>query len=383
MDRSWFACLAVLFAVAPAAGQDEKPPMKAAVFPVENRGSPLKAEELVGLTDHLAKKLGEGGRFRIVPRADLEAALGGKTCVERGCQIEVGRKLGADFVVSASLGRVGDLCIVNAGLYRVGEAAALRTSSGRGPCRADALLAPLRAVADELGSLDMGEPGPTAEPRTVPSPDGIPEPAPDVEARPMPLGPDGRPTPPEPEVEALPRIIPMPVIPMPVVPDRALALEPERPARRFLSVALVYGHPFVQQEDSADQYQEPDWLLGARISLDWLLGDWFLLGLGFTGLAGGESSLADLALRFGGAFRIGSSLILLVFADAGLGAWMPDESDILAGFSLGAGGQARYMITNHFGLAAEIGAGVLFMNDGYSSLDFWRIHADLCVVLGW
>ena len=231
------AILLLLSLAGPVAAGDAAP--KLVVFPLENRGSPLSAEELSQLTDYLASKLGEGGQYRIINRADLAAVLAGKACVERDCQLEAGMQLGAAYTVSVSLGRLGDLCILSASMYRAGESAALRTATERGGCQAPKLLDAVDVTAVKLKARALGAGVAVAPPPDLPvktpsqapavrkpverpdvrpmplGPDGRPAPAapaPEIEARPMAVGPDGIPLPNQPVPEAQPRSMPPPVV---------------------------------------------------------------------------------------------------------------------------------------------------------------------------
>ncbi|MBW1807039.1 MAG: hypothetical protein JRJ87_02510, partial [Deltaproteobacteria bacterium] len=103
--------LAVPFLLLPLCvfAQDEKVAPILAVFEIENRGSPLSAQELLSLSDYLASKLGEGGNFRIIPRDEIRKRLliqkaeSHKACYDKSCQIEIGRELAAQMTVSASI----------------------------------------------------------------------------------------------------------------------------------------------------------------------------------------------------------------------------------------------------------------------------------------
>ena len=71
-----FGILALSLLTFPAGGlaQEKKPPV-VAVFLIENRGSPLSPDELLALTDYLSTKLGERGKFQIIPRDEIRRRL--------------------------------------------------------------------------------------------------------------------------------------------------------------------------------------------------------------------------------------------------------------------------------------------------------------------
>jgi len=168
--RSTALLLLFLTAVSlPSRAQEKKPPPVVAVFEIENRGSPLSADELIALTDYLGTKLGERGRFQIIPRQEIKKRLvqqkkaSFKQCYDQSCQIEVGRELAAQFTVSASISKVGRTCIVTSALFDLRKAATTTTASAKGKCTADDLLAAMEKIADKL----EGEKPPTT-PRVEP-----------------------------------------------------------------------------------------------------------------------------------------------------------------------------------------------------------------------
>jgi hypothetical protein len=191
-----FTLLAAMmtFSLAAQAG-DKKPPPVVAVFEIENRGSPLSDDELIALTDYLGTKLGERGRFQIIPRQEIKKRLvqqkkaSFKACYDQSCQIEVGRELAAQFTVSASISRVGSTCIVTSALFDLRKAATTTTASAKGPCTADDLLAAMDKIALKLegGKAVTAKPPPKPQPvarkiETLPLPPPKP-PAPVRQAR--------------------------------------------------------------------------------------------------------------------------------------------------------------------------------------------------------
>ena len=163
--------LAVLLAYSPPVRSGEKkPPPVVAVFEIENRGSPLSKDELIALTEYLGTRLGERGRFQIIPRQEIKKRLvqqkkaSFKACYDQSCQIDIGRELAAQFTVSASISRVGRTCIVTSALFDLRKAATTTTASAKGPCTADDLLVAMDKIA---AKLEGGKPtGPRTEPKT-------------------------------------------------------------------------------------------------------------------------------------------------------------------------------------------------------------------------
>lgn len=140
----------------PAWGQQKGPAPVTAVFRIENRGSELKREEVDALTDYLATKLGEQGRFQIIPREEIRRRLveqkreSFKSCYDKQCQVEVGRELAAQFSVSASISKVGTQCLITSAMYDLKKAATWRTATAKAKCNADALLVAVEEIAAKL-----------------------------------------------------------------------------------------------------------------------------------------------------------------------------------------------------------------------------------------
>ncbi len=148
-----------------------------AVFEIENRGSPLSEDELVALTDYLGTKLGEGGRYQIIPRQEIkkrlveQKAASYKQCYDQSCQIEVGREMAAQFTVSASISKVGNTCIITSAMYDLRKAATHKTGTAKGPCTADDLLSAVERIAQKLEGSQPTEPAvetPEADPKKPP-----------------------------------------------------------------------------------------------------------------------------------------------------------------------------------------------------------------------
>jgi hypothetical protein len=159
----WCAGVAVLLFAFAASGQGKKPAPVTAVFRIENRGSDLKDEEVEALTDFLSTKLGEQGRFQIIPRDEIRRRLvkqkkeSYKSCYDKQCQVEVGRELAAQFSVSAGISKVGTRCLITAALYDLKKAATWRTATAKAACDADALLVAVEEIAAKLSGTAVVE----------------------------------------------------------------------------------------------------------------------------------------------------------------------------------------------------------------------------------
>jgi hypothetical protein len=162
------ALIVALLATGSAAWAQDPTPV-VAVFEIENRGSPLSKDELVALTDYLGTKLGEQGRYQIIPRREIKKRLveqkraSFKACYDQSCQIEVGREMAAQFTVSASISRVGSTCIITAAMYDLRKAATHKTGTAKGPCTADDLLTAVEQIASKLEGSRVPSPEPVVE----------------------------------------------------------------------------------------------------------------------------------------------------------------------------------------------------------------------------
>lgn len=153
-----------------------------AVFLMESRGSPLKADEVVGLTDYLSTLLGQGGRYQIIPRDEIRKRMAEvksgsyKDCIDQSCQIEIGRELAAQYTVSTSISKVGTRCLITAALYDLRRAATVKTVAIKKSCVPDRLVEAVEKVNDVLQkAMDTDKPGPIAE-KPEPRPEPVPQP---------------------------------------------------------------------------------------------------------------------------------------------------------------------------------------------------------------
>jgi hypothetical protein len=127
-----------------------------AVFDVES--TELSPTTLEALTEYLAARLAETS-FLVVPRAELRTRLqqaqadSYRACVDERCQLELGRELAAQKTLATKILRLGAQCQLTSVLYDLRTATTERAATREAPCREDALLAAMRAVADQLAGL--------------------------------------------------------------------------------------------------------------------------------------------------------------------------------------------------------------------------------------
>jgi len=137
---------------APAAVERPAPPVTVpvesaspivAVFAVD--AAMLKPGERTTMTDLLTSYLTSVGRYRTVPRAEIQRALDGakaasyRACVDEACQIELGKELAAEKVVHTKVARDKKECVTTATLYDLRTNAAERAGVARSACTLSAL----------------------------------------------------------------------------------------------------------------------------------------------------------------------------------------------------------------------------------------------------
>ena len=189
MKKYVFPCgLALqLFGASPAFAE---PKPVVAVFDLEN-GAKLKGADVLSLTGYLSTRLAEGGRYRIVPKGEVQSALRAKksesyqSCYDESCQIEIGRELAAQKTLSSKVSQLGSTCIVTVQLYDLAQGASEAAGTSKGGCKVEQILGLLDEALAPLvqPSAPQSVRGPTPEPaRAQPAPSAAPNPAPNSEA---------------------------------------------------------------------------------------------------------------------------------------------------------------------------------------------------------
>ncbi len=148
--------LLVLGIVAPGRAAEPDLSIIIAVFDVDDATGDLAPEILDQLTDYLATRLGEGGRFRIIPRADIRERLydskreSYRTCYDEECQIELGRDLAASKTLSAKILRLGQGCNLALQMYDLRRAVTEATANARVSCEVENLMEAIDRAVDYL-----------------------------------------------------------------------------------------------------------------------------------------------------------------------------------------------------------------------------------------
>jgi hypothetical protein len=133
-----------------------------AVFDMEDRTSTFDREVLDNLTEYLSAKLAEGG-YQVIPREQARERLVQEKketyseCFDRNCQIEMGRELAAQKVLSAKILRVAGQCQLAATLYDLKKAATENAATAEGSCDEESMgRAVMKVSAKLIGKTESG-----------------------------------------------------------------------------------------------------------------------------------------------------------------------------------------------------------------------------------
>lgn len=137
------------------------------------------------LDDYFVAKIAESGRFRVVPRKELEAQLRDKkvesynACYDQACQIEIGREVAAEKVLDTKIMEIAGECAVSATIYDLRTNATEGGASVKAGCSEKEVVASIEAVVARLQN-PQSTPAPARVEQPVPStsiPEKQPEPA--------------------------------------------------------------------------------------------------------------------------------------------------------------------------------------------------------------
>jgi formylglycine-generating enzyme required for sulfatase activity len=151
----------LLLSLVSSAEADEHKPVLA-VFNIEAKRIKLSKTLLEGLSDHLTTRLAETGLFRVAPRDQLKKRLqvqkkkSYRLCYDQACQIELGRELAAEKMLSSKVIKIGGKCNLGVSLYDLKRAATEAAASVRGGCSESDLLKSLDAAIDKLSGVETG-----------------------------------------------------------------------------------------------------------------------------------------------------------------------------------------------------------------------------------
>src|SRR5689334_3363250 len=126
-----------------------------AVFDIEDQGTSLGKDLLTRLADLVSSELVRSGAYQVVPRDDLkrrlsdEKAASYKECYSDSCQIEIGKELAAQYVLSTQLVRIGAQCVLTMRLFDLKTGTANRAATRKVSCTPEGLLDSVLAASGE------------------------------------------------------------------------------------------------------------------------------------------------------------------------------------------------------------------------------------------
>jgi formylglycine-generating enzyme required for sulfatase activity len=145
-----------------------------AVFNVEAKGVLLAADVVDNLSDYVASRLAESGKYQVVPRAQLKSRLveakteSYKECYDETCQIELGRELAAQKTLATRIAKVGSQCTISLNVFDLGRATSETAATVSGLCTEDGIMVSLGTATEKLTG--------TAAPSSQPAPARTPVP---------------------------------------------------------------------------------------------------------------------------------------------------------------------------------------------------------------
>jgi TolB-like protein len=96
--------------------------------------SAISHEEMVVFVDYLIAQIVESGKFTVIDRTQrntilMEQEFSVTDCVEESCQLNIGKMLAAKYIMVGSIGKFGDMYILNTKFINVETGETIKTSS--------------------------------------------------------------------------------------------------------------------------------------------------------------------------------------------------------------------------------------------------------------
>jgi hypothetical protein len=158
MKRSLVVSVVILLAGLAGKGFGRQSPVLA-VFNIEDDSGRLTKKTRLALTDYLSTRMGEGGVFQVVPRAEMDSRLttakkkSYQQCYDKHCQVELGRELSANKILSSRLLKIGDQCKLILQVYDLKKAATEKTASVETACKPSLLPNAIDRAVERVGGL--------------------------------------------------------------------------------------------------------------------------------------------------------------------------------------------------------------------------------------
>ncbi len=152
-------CLSLLWSTPILAKTDAAPIV--AAFRVQDTRPPaerLTPRQLDGMTIYLASLLAQNNAFRVVPQPDLKEAIASKkaesydACYDETCQIEIGKSVAAQKILTTKIIHLGSRCVLTATIYDLEKEVTEGSASQKAACDPDALGTALEHMVASLKS---------------------------------------------------------------------------------------------------------------------------------------------------------------------------------------------------------------------------------------
>lgn len=146
----------VAIAPPPPPPAHEKPRRIVAVFDIEDRAKRMKKRDLEQLSEYLEALIAGKGTFAVVPRTQIKSTIADAkkksydACYDEACQIELGKAVAAEAILSTKIVKIGSRCAVTTSLFDLKREVTIRAATERGKCSTDDLVGLLDKVADRI-----------------------------------------------------------------------------------------------------------------------------------------------------------------------------------------------------------------------------------------
>ena len=154
MKNSLIYILLTFFAIASVRAQDTRPTV--AILDFEGQG--ISVQEVQTLTERMRSEIGTTNAVRLIERKAIESimaeqGLAQSGCVSDECAAEVGQLLGVQFMVSGTIGKLGDTFTIDVKMFSVETGATERSVNATHEGDIAGLLTEMQILAWEIVGL--------------------------------------------------------------------------------------------------------------------------------------------------------------------------------------------------------------------------------------
>ena len=154
MKNSLVYILLTFFAIASVRAQDTRPTV--AILDFEGQG--ISVQEVQTLTERMRSEIGTTNAVRLIERKAIESimaeqGLAQSGCVSDECAAEVGQLLGVQFMVSGTIGKLGDTFTIDVKMFSVETGATERSVNATHEGDIAGLLTEMQILAWEIVGL--------------------------------------------------------------------------------------------------------------------------------------------------------------------------------------------------------------------------------------